>query len=138
MHFNASCHTCDTHTHTCDSIGAYTQIPHSHMHCVNTGWRKCIGYLKLQVSICKRATNYRALCGNKPVKIRHPMSTPPCTHVLCVSLTHSLCVSLTHSLYGSLTHSLCVSLTHSLYVSLTHALCGSLTHSLCVTHALIV
>ena len=26
-----------------------------------TGWRRCIGYLKLQVSFRKRATNYRAL-----------------------------------------------------------------------------
>jgi len=27
----------------------------------DTGWRRCIGCFKLQVSFCKRATNYRAL-----------------------------------------------------------------------------
>jgi len=29
--------------------------------CGVTGWRRCIGCLKLQVSFCKRATNHRAL-----------------------------------------------------------------------------
>jgi len=29
--------------------------------CINTGWRRCIGCLKLQVSFRKRATNYRFL-----------------------------------------------------------------------------
>ena len=39
--------------------------PHSHLwHTANTcdtGWRKPIGCLKLQVIVCKRASNYRAL-----------------------------------------------------------------------------
>ena len=31
----------------------------------DTGWQRCIGRLKLQVSFRKRATNYRLFCGER-------------------------------------------------------------------------
>ena len=41
----------------------------------DTGWRRPMGCLKLQVIFCKRATNYRALLQKKwPMKIRHPLT----------------------------------------------------------------
>ena len=59
-----------------------------------TGWRRCIGCLKLQVIFRKRATNYRALlqkmtCEDKPSYD----STPPCTQktdawYVCSSYIH--------------------------------------------------
>jgi len=45
------------------------------------GWRRCIGSLKLQVSVCKRATNCRALLRKSPMKIRHPMGLRHPVHV---------------------------------------------------------
>jgi len=39
----------------------------------NTGWRRPIWCLKLQVKLRKRATNYRALLRKMICKIRHPM-----------------------------------------------------------------
>ena len=50
---------------------------------VHTGWRRCIGCLKLQVSFCKRATNFRALLYKMTYKDKASyISTPPCiSHV---------------------------------------------------------
>ena len=39
----------------------------------HTGWQRCIGCLKLQVSFRKRAPNHRAVLRKWPVKTRHPM-----------------------------------------------------------------
>jgi len=39
-----------------------------------TGWRKCIGRLRFQVSFRRRAPKHiRLFCGKWPIKIRHPM-----------------------------------------------------------------
>jgi len=43
------------------------------VHCIRlyiTGWRRCMGCLTLRVSFRKRATNYRAFCGQQLMKIR--------------------------------------------------------------------
>jgi len=46
----------------------------------DTGWRRLIGCLKLQVIFRKRATNYRALLREKTYKDKASCdSTPPCT-----------------------------------------------------------
>ena len=46
-----------------------------------TGWRKCIGCLKLQVSFRKRATNYRALLRKMTSKDKASYaSSPPYMH----------------------------------------------------------
>ena len=46
----------------------------------DTQWQRCIGYLKLQVSFCKRATNFRALL-RKMIYIDKASyaPSPPCT-----------------------------------------------------------
>ena len=45
-----------------------------------TGWRRCIGCLKLQISFRKRATNFRALLQKTTSKDKASYgSTPPCT-----------------------------------------------------------
>jgi len=55
----------------------------AHSRAVDTGWRTPMGCLKLQVIFRKRATNYGALCGKRPVKIRHPMGL---RHPVCDTL----------------------------------------------------
>jgi len=48
-----------------------------------TGWRKPIGCLKLQVIFCKRATNYRALSQKMTYEDKASNdSTPPCRTLL--------------------------------------------------------
>ena len=50
-----------------------------HICCRGTGWRRCIGCLKVQVIFCKRATNYRALLRNMTCEDKASYdSTPPC------------------------------------------------------------
>jgi len=75
------------------------------MHVIHTGWRRPTECLKLQVSFCKRATNYRALLRNWPIKIRRPMTVRhpvlPCacvSHVLpCACVSHVLqCACVSH------------------------------------------
>jgi len=45
----------------------------------NTGWRRLIGYLTLQIIFCKRATNYRALSRKMAYKDKASHgSLPPC------------------------------------------------------------
>jgi len=45
-----------------------------------TGWRKCVGCLKLLVIFCKRATNYRALLRKMTCKDKASYgSSPPCS-----------------------------------------------------------
>jgi len=47
---------------------------------IDTGWRRCIGCLKFQVSFRKRATNYRALSQEMTYKDNASYaSSPPCT-----------------------------------------------------------
>ena len=49
-------------------------------HLSNTGWRRLIGCLKLQVIFRKRATNYRALLRQMTYEDKASYdSTPPCT-----------------------------------------------------------
>jgi len=46
----------------------------------NTGWRSCIGCLKLQVSFRKRATNYRALWRKMTYQNKASYASwPPCS-----------------------------------------------------------
>jgi len=46
---------------------------------IHSGWRRCIGCLKLQVSFRKRATIYRALLRNETCKDKASYaSSPPC------------------------------------------------------------
>ena len=48
-------------------------------HVTRTGWRRCIGCLKLQVIFRKRATNYRALFRKMIYEDKASYdSTPPC------------------------------------------------------------
>jgi len=68
-----------------------------------TGWRRCIGCLKLQVSFCKRAANDRALLRKVTYKDKTPSpssppsaSSPPCTRNYifwkrCLELQVSFC-----------------------------------------------
>ena len=52
---------------------------HTHTH-INTGWRRPIGCLKLQVIFRKRATNHRALLRKMTYKDKASYdSLPPCT-----------------------------------------------------------
>jgi len=46
----------------------------------DTGWRRCIGCRKLQVSFLKRATNYTVVLRKVTYKVKHPMHLrmPPC------------------------------------------------------------
>ena len=45
----------------------------------DTGWRRCTGCHKVQVSFCKRATNYRALIWQMTGKEKASYaSSPPC------------------------------------------------------------
>jgi len=57
-------------------------IPNSTQICeaiCGTGWRRPIGFLKLQVIFCKRATNYRAILRKMNSKGKASYdSTPPC------------------------------------------------------------
>jgi len=59
----------------------------------DTGWRRCIGCLKLLVSFCKRAINYRALWRKTPCKDKAwYASSPSCIYLelyetyLCVCM----------------------------------------------------
>ena len=68
---------------------AFVYISHTSVYTYNlsTGWRRCTGCLKLQVSFCKRANNYRTLLRKLTYKDKASYaSSPPCicpTH-LCV------------------------------------------------------
>jgi len=57
----------------------------------DTGWRRPIGCLKLQVIFRKRATNYRALLQKMTYKDKASYdSTPPCTG-FCYGYTGLFC-----------------------------------------------
>jgi len=46
----------------------------------DTGWRECIGCLKMQVFFCKRATNFRVLLRKMTYKDKASyVVTPPCS-----------------------------------------------------------
>jgi len=48
----------------------------------NTGWRRLVGCLKLQVIFRKRATNYRALVRKMTYEDKASYgSSPPCTSI---------------------------------------------------------
>jgi len=71
----------------------------THTHVFDTGWRRPIGCLKLQVIYRKRATNYRALLRKTTHKDKASYgSSPPCIIHTCCSFTHT--ISLTHTLSG--------------------------------------
>ena len=59
----------------------------------HTGWRRCIGCLKLQVNFRKRATNYRALLRKNDLWRQGILwgSSPPCMTQLC-HVTQCVCV----------------------------------------------
>jgi len=68
---------------------------HHYIQMRDTGWRRPIGCLKLQVILRERATNYRALLrkmankdkasyGSLPPCTSPPQTPPPCTSVLHV------------------------------------------------------
>jgi len=65
------------------------------IHVYDTGWRRCIGCLKLQVSFHKRATNYRALLRKMtyevrhPTHLRHPVRSPSSVKIHVYDTTHS-------------------------------------------------
>jgi len=64
---HAYTHLKHTYTHTQDTQGGYDKM--------YTGWQSCIGYLKWQVSFCKRATNYRALVWKTSCKDKSPYAS---------------------------------------------------------------
>ena len=81
----------------CLSIGCiYDIYPHKH-----TGWRRCIGCLKLHVISCKRNTHYRALLQKETIKIRHFMvirhpvhvHTQSCPPTYTHANTHTICTT---------------------------------------------
>ena len=88
-HMNESCHTCEWVVwvrrgyedcltnkafHIFEWVMSYIWMGH-----VDTGWRRPIGCLKLQVIFRKRATNYRALLRKITYKDKASYdSTPPC------------------------------------------------------------
>jgi len=53
---------------------------------MSTGWRSCTGWLKLQVSFRKWATNYRALL--RKMTYKYKASLPPCTRWTRAYYTH--------------------------------------------------
>jgi len=62
----------------CIYVYVYVYIART-MEC-DTGWRRLIGYLKLQVFFRKRATNYRSLLRKTTYNDKASCdSTPPCT-----------------------------------------------------------
>jgi len=72
-----------------DTNQSCTTITHS-------GWQQCQGCLKLQVSFCKRATNYRALLRKTTHKDKSSYGSLP----LCMwSLTQVLRAALWHDSY---------------------------------------
>ena len=76
MHTSVNLSVC-TGTH----IHAHTQtMMQSTLQICCTGWQRCIGCLKLQVSFRKRATNYRVLLRKVTYEDKTPYaSLPPCT-----------------------------------------------------------
>jgi len=78
---------CDK-THFCAWHNSWLETLHCHVvwfMCVvqeDTGWRRLIGCLKLQVIFRKRATNYRALLRKMTCEDKAPYaSTPSCTQI---------------------------------------------------------
>jgi len=65
------------HTHSVMHTNFYLYTSYTHIN-VDTGWRRCVECLKLQVSFRKRATNYRALL--RKMTYQDEISTP-CTHI---------------------------------------------------------
>jgi len=61
----------------------------------STGWRRLIGCLKLKVTFCKRATNYRALLRKMTQKDKAPYDSTPALWLYATLYTYSL--SLTHT-----------------------------------------
>jgi len=54
----------------------------------DTGWRRLIGCLKLQVIFRKRATHHRALLRKRPMMIRHPTTPRHPVQPLCHQKQH--------------------------------------------------
>ena len=81
----------------CLSIGCiYDIYPHKH-----TGWRRCIGCLKLHVISCKRNTHYRALLQKETYKDKALYGyTPPCTRTHTILPTHIHTCKYTHNMHN--------------------------------------
>jgi len=59
---------------------------------IDTGWRRPIGCLYLQVIFCKRDTSYRALLRKMAYKHKASYdSTPPCGTIYRISPYHQIC-----------------------------------------------
>jgi len=73
-----------THTHILNELTC------SFNELIRTGWRRCIGCLKLQVYFRKRVTNYRALLRKMTYEDKASyVSLPPCiTELICINLTN--------------------------------------------------
>ena len=106
----------------------------SHSRCNITGWRRCIGclrlHVRLQVISRQTATNYRTLLRKRTRK--DAVSSPTCSDILSLS---SLSHSLSHSL-SLLSLSLPLSLSSSLSLSLSSTLFLSLPLFPCLSHSL--
>jgi len=75
----------------------------------NTGWRRPIGCLKLQVTFRNRATNYRALLRKMTYKDKASYgSWPPCIKVCAISSIHNKCVcNFKYIMYAHRIHTWC-------------------------------
>jgi len=66
----------------CKRVNVYIHNYTSSYMSFDTGWRRHLGYLKLPVIFCKRATKYRALLRKMTCKDKASYeSPPPCTCV---------------------------------------------------------
>jgi len=101
-HCNTLHHTA-THCNTLQHTKArYDTLQHTASHCntlrynSKTGWPRCIECLTLQISVRKRATNYRAFLRKMTCKDKASYaSSPSCTRCR-MSKTHSLSHELIH------------------------------------------
>jgi len=96
----------DTNTHKEEHRYKHAQrspiVPHQ-----DTGWRRLIGCLKLQVNFRKRATNYRALLQKMTYQDKASYgSSPPCSLILysplCVFASRAplcICICVCFTMY---------------------------------------
>ena len=104
-----------------------------------TGWRRCIGCLKLQVNFRKRATNYRAILRkiNHKDKASYGFLTPYTGNLtICNTLQHTTCNTLQHTTCNPTVHfKICTSSAthckHTTCNTLQHSTCNTLQHTSC-------
>jgi len=102
-------------TRTCGWVMSHIPVMPASISWHDTKWRRCIGCLKLQVSFCKRATNYRALlrkitCKDKASyessllcmshdSYTYVSSACMCTTAVCVRVFVRVCVCVCHDMF---------------------------------------